>query len=58
MDAASDAPPHKIMRLDGGKIAAAFSAPVLAAFEETVREPLGGYFDLIAGTQTCRGLAR
>lgn len=52
MDASSDTSSYKILTLDGGGIKGVFSASVLSAFEETVGEPLGGYFDLISGTST------
>lgn len=42
----------RVLSLDGGGIKGAFSASVLAEFEETLGEPLVDYFDLIAGTST------
>jgi len=43
---------YKVLALDGGGIKGAFSASVLADFEENLGEPLVDYFDLIAGTST------
>jgi patatin-like phospholipase/acyl hydrolase len=40
----------RILSLDGGGIKGAFTASVLATIEEEIKEPIGEYFDLIAGT--------
>jgi patatin-like phospholipase/acyl hydrolase len=42
----------RILSLDGGGIKGAFTASVLAAIEDEINEPIGEYFDLIAGTST------
>jgi uncharacterized protein len=42
----------RILSLDGGGIKGAFTASVLAAIEDEIGEPIGDYFDLIAGTST------
>jgi uncharacterized protein len=42
----------RILSLDGGGIKGAFSAAALTAIEEEIGEPIGDYFDLIAGTST------
>jgi uncharacterized protein len=42
----------RILSLDGGGIKGAFTASVLTAIEEEVGQPIGDYFDLIAGTST------
>ena len=42
----------RILSLDGGGIKGAFTASVLAAIENEINEPIGEYFDLIAGTST------
>jgi uncharacterized protein len=42
----------RILSLDGGGIKGAFTASVLAAIEDEIKEPIGEYFDLIAGTST------
>jgi uncharacterized protein len=42
----------RILTLDGGGIKGAFTASVLAAIENEIKEPIGEYFDLIAGTST------
>jgi patatin-like phospholipase/acyl hydrolase len=42
----------RILSLDGGGIKGAFTASVLAAIEDEIQEPIGEYFDLIAGTST------
>ena len=42
----------RILSLDGGGIKGAFTASVLAAIEDEIKEPIGQYFDLIAGTST------
>ena len=44
--------PFRILSLDGGGICGAFTAGFLAALEESIGQPLGRYFDLIAGTST------
>jgi hypothetical protein len=40
----------RILSLDGGGIKG--TASVLAAIEDEIKEPIGEYFDLIAGTST------
>ena len=42
----------RILALDGGGIKGVFSAAFLASLEEETKEPIGRYFDLIAGTST------
>jgi patatin-like phospholipase/acyl hydrolase len=42
----------RILSLDGGGIKGAFTASVLATIEDDIKEPIGEYFDLIAGTST------
>jgi uncharacterized protein len=42
----------RILSLDGGGIKGAFTASVLTAIEDEIGGPVGGYFDLIAGTST------
>jgi uncharacterized protein len=42
----------RILSLDGGGIKGAFTASVLAAIEDEIKEPIGEYFDLIGGTST------
>ena len=42
----------RILSLDGGGIKGAFTASALAAIEDDIGEPIGDYFDLIAGTST------
>jgi patatin-like phospholipase/acyl hydrolase len=42
----------RILSLDGGGIKGAFAASVLATLEKEIRQPVGKYFDLIAGTST------
>jgi uncharacterized protein len=42
----------RILSLDGGGIKGAFTASVLTSIEEEIKEPVGEYFDLIAGTST------
>lgn len=43
---------RRILSIDGGGIMGTFPAAFLAAFEEDLGQPLGRYFDLIAGTST------
>lgn len=43
---------YRILSLDGGGVRGVFSATVLANFEDKIGEPIGQYFDLIAGTST------
>ena len=46
-------PKFRILSLDGGGIMGTFTASLLAVLEEELGgEPIGGYFDLIAGTST------
>lgn len=42
----------RILTIDGGGIRGTFPASFLAAIEEDLDEPIGHYFDLIAGTST------
>lgn len=43
---------RRILSLDGGGIKGVFPIAFLSAIEEELKEPIGGYFDLIAGTST------
>lgn len=43
---------RKILSIDGGGIKGVFPAAFLAKLEEDLPEPIGSYFDLIAGTST------
>jgi patatin-like phospholipase/acyl hydrolase len=43
---------RKILAIDGGGIKGAFPAAFLARLEERLNQPIGRYFDLIAGTST------
>ena len=43
---------RRILSLDGGGIKGTFTVAFLAAIEEKLRQPIGKYFDLIAGTST------
>ncbi|MGY3532243.1 CBASS cGAMP-activated phospholipase [Bradyrhizobium sp. USDA 4452] len=43
---------YKILSLDGGGIRGVFPAAFLARLEDHLEEPIGSYFDLIAGTST------
>ncbi|MBW8365409.1 MAG: patatin-like phospholipase family protein [Rhizobium sp.] len=43
---------RKILSIDGGGIKGVFPAAFLAKLEEELPEPIGHYFDLIAGTST------
>jgi patatin-like phospholipase/acyl hydrolase len=43
---------YKILSLDGGGIRGVFPAAFLAKLEEYLDQPIGSYFDLIAGTST------
>ncbi|GEM_PF-212048 len=46
-------PPLRILSLDGGGIKGVFTAAYLAKLEELLdREPIGNYFDMVAGTST------
>jgi patatin-like phospholipase/acyl hydrolase len=42
----------RILSLDGGGIRGAFTAGFLAGIEERIGQPVGQYFDLVAGTST------
>lgn len=42
----------KILSLDGGGIRGVFSAYILAKIEESIKQPIWKYFDLICGTST------
>lgn len=44
--------PRRILSIDGGGILGTFPAAVLAELEQHLDHPIGGYFDLIAGTST------
>ena len=48
----ASAPIRRILAIDGGGIRGTFPAAFLANLEEDLAEPIGGYFDLIAGTST------
>ena len=43
---------YKILSIDGGGILGTFPAAFLAGLEEQLEQPIGAYFDLIAGTST------
>lgn len=43
---------YKILSIDGGGIRGVFPAAFLAKLEDHLDEPVGSYFDLIAGTST------
>ena len=43
---------YRILSLDGGGIRGVFPAAFLARLEEHLQQPIGRYFDLIAGTST------
>ena len=43
---------YKILSVDGGGIRGVFPAAFLAKLEDHLNEPVGSYFDLIAGTST------
>jgi patatin-like phospholipase/acyl hydrolase len=43
---------YKILSIDGGGIRGVFPAAFLARLEDQLDEPVGSYFDLIAGTST------
>jgi hypothetical protein len=43
---------RRMLCLDGGGVLGAFSVAFLAAIEAELGRPIGGYFDLIAGTST------
>lgn len=43
---------RRILCIDGGGILGAFPAAFLASLEDHIDEPIGSYFDLIAGTST------
>jgi len=45
-------PIRRILSIDGGGIMGTFPASLLAVLEEDLAEPIGRYFDLIAGTST------
>lgn len=51
-DSSGGIAPFKILTLDGGGLRGVFSATLLAAFEDRVRQPLHSFFDLIVGTST------
>jgi len=42
----------RILSIDGGGVRGAFAAAALAHLETRCSQPLGNYFDLIAGTST------
>ena len=43
---------YRVLSIDGGGILGTFPASFLASLEEELEEPIGEYFDLIAGTST------
>lgn len=43
---------YRILSIDGGGIRGVFPAAFLARIEEQISNPIGSYFDLIAGTST------
>jgi len=43
---------HRILCIDGGGIKGTLPAALLKTLEDDLREPIGSYFDLIAGTST------
>lgn len=52
MQQAADQTSYRILSLDGGGIRGVFPAAFLARVEEQLGNPIGSYFDLIAGTST------
>jgi len=48
----ADSPAKRILSIDGGGIKGTCPAAFLASLEEDLDEPIGSYFDLIAGTST------
>src|SRR5688500_9537682 len=54
--------PRRMLALDGGGIRGVLTLCILKSIEKTVGQPLGTYFDYIAGTSTgaiiAAGLAR
>jgi uncharacterized protein len=44
--------PKKLLALDGGGIRGVMTLGILAAIEKAIRQPIGEYFDYIAGTST------
>jgi uncharacterized protein len=48
----SDGAVRKILTIDGGGIRGTFPAAFLANLEKDLEQPIGRYFDLIAGTST------
>ena len=49
---AGDQPKRRILCIDGGGIHGTFPAALLAELEQHLDNPIGSYFDLIAGTST------
>lgn len=47
-----DQPVRRILCIDGGGILGTFPAAFLAELEQHLEQPIGSYFDLIAGTST------
>lgn len=43
---------RRVLSIDGGGVKGVFAAAFLASCEETLGQPIGRYFDLIAGTST------
>jgi hypothetical protein len=43
---------YRILSIDGGGLLGTLPASFLAAIEEQTRQPIGAFFDLIAGTST------
>src|SRR5271156_185257 len=52
LEAANEQGFYRILSLDGGGIRGVFPAAFLARLEEHLENPIGRYFDLIAGTST------
>lgn len=48
----AEKPRHRILCVDGGGILGTFPAAFLAELEQHLGNPIGSYFDLIAGTST------
>ena len=48
----TSAPIRRVLSIDGGGIKGTYPAAFLAALEEDLGQPIGRYFDLIAGTST------
>jgi hypothetical protein len=48
----ADQPTYRILTIDGGGIVGTYPAAFLAGLEQHLDQPIGRYFDLIAGTST------